>query len=77
MGKENGRKIQVQAQIHMKATITQTKSMDRGYLGGRVEMCTVVSTKMMKEKVMVRCNGLMGQCIKVIGREEYNMEREE
>lgn len=51
--------------------------MDRGYLGGRVEMCTVVSTKMMKEKVMVRCNGLMGQCIKGIGREEYNMEREE
>lgn len=77
MGEESGRRILDQLLILMKEITLWIRSMDKEHLGGKVGIYIMEGIEMMKEMVSGKCNGLMGQFIKVNGKEEYNMEKEE
>lgn len=73
MAKVNGGVDVVLNLIVMKATIQMIVSLDMDSLHGQVATYIKVSTKMMKEMVMVKCTGLMAVATKVIGSKESSM----
>jgi hypothetical protein len=73
MGKENGDLQKDNSVINMKETMWVIRSMDLEYFNGQVETVIKANTKMMRETVLVRWNGLMVVHIKETGLEEFNM----
>lgn len=75
MEKVSGKKIiKYQILIVMKESTRMIRKMAMEYLNGSLVMSIKAITKMMKEKDMVKCSGLMGQLIKDSGDKEFNME---
>jgi len=68
MGKESGKRMHsIQIAISMKGNMKMIRKMVKEFSLGRVEIFTKVLTGMTKEMAMVKCFGLMAQCIKENG----------
>lgn len=65
---ENGGNLKIQTRAtNSKACTNSTKRMDKERSSGRVETSTQETTSTMREVVMERCTGLMGQSTRVSG----------
>ena len=76
--KVNGKVIKMlQNIIFMKENILMIKNMVKASILGQVVTFTKEILSKMKDKVMVKCCGLMEACMKVNGLKEYNMDKVE
>ena len=74
MGKESGQKVKLEHNQHLRGSMSKIRKRGMENFIGQVEIITKVTLKMMNDMAKEKCFGQMEVFMRVVGKEEYNME---